>query len=218
MTLYQALYDFAQNGYTLVNDIDNYDDYDKENLQTFFLNVSESAQLLTLISEKELAQVPLSEEEQLFLESLVVKQSYSPGCGGSPSFEEMWDGWYMHLIYGRDESPAVIADVHTNPNNDPSSALYPPRVLHVGTGPASALLMIVDIGEGPALHVGPAFAYYEFAEEGFPPVRLDDQIWRQRFTQANTYPTAPAWVDSFRIAANKPVTPFALPRHDQHSE
>jgi hypothetical protein len=215
--LYQALYDFAQNGYSLVSNIDGYYGEDKDTLQTFFLNVSESAQILGLISEKELAQVPLSEEEQLFLESLVVKQSYAPGCGGA-SFEEMWDGWYMHLIYGPDESPAIIADVHTNPTNDPDSVLYPPRVLHVGTGPASALFMIVDTGEGPALHVGPAFAYYEFAEEGFPPVRLDDQLWRQRLTQADDYPTAPAWVHSFRITTAEPVEPFALPRHDDYSE
>jgi hypothetical protein len=213
--LYQVLYDFAQNGYTLVSNIDNYNSKNKADLQTFFLNVSESAQILTLISEKELAQQPLSNEEHLFLESLVIKQNYAPGCGGA-SFEEMWDGWYMHMIYGQDESPSIIADVHTNPNNEPGNALYPPRVLHVGTGPASALLMILDTGEGPALHVGPAFAYYEFAEEGFPPVRLNDQLWRQRFTQADTYPTGPAWVDSFRIAADEPVTPFGLPTHDQH--
>jgi len=146
----------------------------------------------------------------------VVQQVYTYGCGGTPSFEEMWDGWYMHLIYGKDESPAVIADVHTNPTNDPASALYPPRVLHAGTGPASALFMIVDAGEGPALHVGPAFAYYEFAEEGYPFVRLDDQLWRQRFTQSSTYPQPPAWVESFRIAADGPVSPFSPPTHDQH--
>ena len=101
--------------------------------------------------------MPLREEEQLFLESLVMKQTYAFGCGGA-TFEEMWDGWYMHLIYGPDESPAIIADVHTNSTHDPGNALYPPCVLHAGAGPASALFTIVDTGEEPALHVEPAFA------------------------------------------------------------
>ena len=209
--LYQALYDFAQNGATMIGSID--DDFrSKANLQTFFANVMESAQLLAQISEKELAQVPLTEEERLFLESLVIKQDYSPGCGGA-TFEEMWDGWYMHLIFGRDESPALIADIHTNPTNDPSSTLYPPRVLHVGTGPAAAMFMIVDMGEGPTLHVGPAFTYYEFAEEGFPPVRLTDQIWRDSLQDQSNYPTAPNWVNTFRISVNAPVPAFAIPKH-----
>ena len=211
---YQALYDFAQSGYTAVNSIDN--GFDTEPLQTFFMNVSQSAQLLSLISEKELAREPLSEQEQLFLKSLVIEQEIDVmGCGG-PSFEEMWDGWYMHLIYGKDETPAIIADVHTNPNTDRNSALYPPRVLHVGTGPATAMLMIVDSDEGPTLYVGPTFSYYEFAEEGFPPVRLNDQQWREFLGQAeaNNYPQAPPWVNAFRITVEQPPTPFALPSHD----
>ncbi len=215
--LYQALYDFAQNGSTLVDSLDGYDNKRKEPLQDYFENVAESAQLLAEISEKELAQTPLTTEEQQFLASLVVKQSYNPGCGGV-SFEEMWDGWYTHLIYGKDESPAIIADMHTNPTNDSTSALYPPRVLHVGTGPATVMLMIVDAGEGPALHVGPAFAYYEFAEEGFPPVRLNDQQWREALKQESDYPTAPSWVNSFRITVDTPPMPFALPQHNQVNE
>ncbi len=210
--LYQALYEFAQNGQALISLIDKNFPNESEQLQTYFTDVAESAQLLTIISEKELAQTPLSEAERTFLESLVIKQDYSPGCGG-PTFEEMWDGWYMHMIYGKDETPAIIADVHTNPTNDPGSALYPPRVLHVGTGPAVALFMIVDLGDGPALHVGPAFAYFEFAEEGFPPVRLNDQQWREMLTQEDTAPGAPTWVASFRIPVDVPAEPFEIPSH-----
>lgn len=215
--LYQALYDFAQSGYKMVNNLNDFHGTNQEILQDFFLDISESAQMLSLISEKELAQVPLTETEQLFLESLVIKQRYAPGCGGA-SFEEMWDGWYTHMIYGQDESPAIIADIHTNPNNDPNSALYPPTVLHVATGSAAALFMIVETDAGPTLHVGPAFTYYEFIEEGFPPVRLNDQLWRERLTQMDKYPTAPTWVGTFRLTTDAPVGPFALPTHDEYLE
>ncbi|MCP5099316.1 MAG: DUF3160 domain-containing protein, partial [Chloroflexi bacterium] len=210
--LYQALHEFAQNGLALTSLMDISFSRDIAELQIYFANVSESALLLATISQKELDGTLITDDERRFLESIVIKQDYGPGCGGA-SFEEMWDGWYMHMIFGEDESPALIADVHTNPTNDPSSALYPPRVLHVGTGPAATLLMLVDMGDGPALHVGPAFTYYEFAEEGFPPVRINDDEWRQALTQAQTYPTAPEWVDSFRITVNSPPTPFELPRH-----
>ena len=210
---YAALFDFAQSGQAMVEKaLPIYDSLGTQ-LNTYFQNVSETAVLLTVISEKELAGIDLTIEEQDFLASIVKKQAFGAGCVG-PTFEEMWDGWYMHMIYGKDESPALIADVHTNPTNDPSSALYPPRVLHVATGPTAALLMIVDTADGPTLHIGPAFSYYEFAEPGFPPVRLTDEIWRERLTRYGDYPEAPAWVASFRLPLNNPPLSFALPTHD----
>ena len=131
------------------------------------------------------------------------------GCGG-PTFEEMWDGWYSHLFFRKDESPALIADVHTNPNNDLASSLYPPRVLHAATGPVSALLFIVETDEGKQLYIGPAFSYYEVIESGFPPVRLNDEEWHSRLA-SEPYPDAPAWTDSFRIAADQQPAPLRLP-------
>jgi hypothetical protein len=211
---------FGQQGESLLQAIEQgftpRDGLDLERLRTYFSNVTEAALLLVSISEKELSGLARTAEEQLFLKSLVMEQAYAPGCGGV-SFEEMWDGWYMHLIYGKDESPALIADVHTNPNNDPTSALYLPRVLHVGTGPTAALLMIVETVDGPTLFVGPAFAYYEFVETGFPPVRLNDAQWRDRLTNSAEYPMAPTWVQSFRFTADDPPTPFALPAHTNSS-
>lgn len=217
--LYQALAAYALRGKQLLQTIDasavESAQVDLATLEQYFVNVAESATALATISEKELAGVPLTATEDNFLKSLVMVQEYTLGCGGA-SFEEMWDGWYMHLIYGKDDSPALIVDVHTNPNNDPQSALYPPRVLHVGTGPATAMLMIVDTAAGPTLFVGPVYAYYEFAEEGFPPVRLNDEAWRTRLAEPAHYPAAPAWVSSFRLAVDTPSEPFALPKHEEY--
>lgn len=211
--LYQALFDFAQSGRALTMS-QPIGSHIRNQLETYFENLSESATLLTTISEKELAGAELTVEEIGFLKGLVKKQAYFAGCGGA-SFEEMWDGWYMHMVYGGDESPALIADVHTNPTNDPASALYPSRVLHVGTGPAVAMLMIIETADGPTLHVGPAFSYYEFAEEGFPPVRLNDELWRKRLQSAVSYPQPPDWVSSFRVSVEKPSDPFEIPRHHE---
>ncbi len=109
-----------------------------------------------------------------------------------------------------DGNPALIADVHTNPNDDPSSGLYPSRVLHAATGPAVPLFLIVDTDEGPTLYVGPAFSYFELVEEGYPPVRLTDEEWRGRLS-ADPYPAAPAWTTSFRVASDRQPAWLELP-------
>ena len=112
-----------------------------------------------------------------------------------------------------DDNPALVADVHTNPTNDPRSVLYPPRVLHAATGSVSPIFLIADKGNGPTLYVGPAFSYYEVVETGDsnnPPARLTDYTWQERLQQP-TYPTPPDWTNSFRIPAAQPPTYLHLP-------
>jgi len=164
---------------------------------------SVSAQLQTL-AEKELRLEEFTAEEELFLRSIVVLKEdlQIAGCGG-PTFEEQWNGWYMALFYQRDDNPALIADVHTNPTNDPTHPLYPPRVLHAATGPLAPLFFIVDTDEGSMLYVGPAFTYYEVVTTGDTTQaapRLNDEEWRTQL-QLGNYPAAPAWTSTFRLTS-----------------
>ena len=212
---YTGLHDYAQAGYAALGALDA-TTVGLSELQViaeariYFNNVMEIAAQLETLAEKELEQIAFSPDEELFLRSIMVQQDVNvAGCGG-PTFEEMWDGWYSHLFFRKDESPALIADVHTNPNNDLASSLYPPRVLHAATGPVSALLFIVETDEGKQLYIGPAFSYYEVIESGFPPVRLKDEEWHSRLA-SEPYPDAPAWTDSFRIAADQQPAPLRLP-------
>jgi len=143
-------------------------------------------------------------EEQIFLRSIVVRKENMEfvGCGG-PTFEDQWNGWYTLLFYQRDDNPALIADVHTNPTNDPTHPLYPPRVLHAATGPLAPLFFIVDTDEESTLYVGPAFTYYELVTTGDTAQaapRLTDEEWRNQLRQG-AYPPAPTWTDSFRLTA-----------------
>lgn len=180
----------------------------------YFAGVTQIAEQLQLLAEKELRQVPFTAEEELFLKSIVVRQNVNvAGCGG-PTFEDKWNGWYSRLFYQRDENPAVIADVHTNPTNDSSSSLYPPRVMHVATGPTAAILFLLETEEGTTLYVGPAFTYFEVIEVGTgtaSPSRLTDVVWRERLSQT-PYPDVPAWVQSFRLPVTAPAVPLTLPR------
>jgi hypothetical protein len=169
-----------------------------ENLTVYYTRLANVAAQLQRMAEKELRLEPFTEEEVVFLKSVVVRQEDMSGNCGEPPYQDKWDGWYMKLFWARDKSPAMIVDVQTNPNNDPDSPLYPPGVLHVGVGPVATLLFIADTDEGPTLYVGPAFTYFETVEFGWPPTRLTDLEWEARLA-SSTYPQPPAWTGSFRL-------------------
>jgi hypothetical protein len=176
----------------------------------YFAKIMPIAERLKGMAEKELRLEPFSAEEAKFLKEVVIRQVEEGGCAG-PVVQ--WTGWYRDLFYDSnvpDGDPALIADVHTNPNDDPSSGLYPPRVLHVATGPAVPIFLIVDTDEGPTLYVGPAFTYFEAIEEGTLPVRLTDEEWQARLS-SDPAPSAPAWTASFRQPAAQPSTWLQLP-------
>lgn len=173
-----------------------------ERVLPYFQRVMDVAQMLQGMAEKELRLEEFSAEEELFLRSIMVAKDVDVvGCGG-PTFEDVWDGWYRGLFYAKDDNPALIADIHTNPTNDPSSPLYPPRVLHVATGPIVPVFFIVDTDEGTALYVGPAFSYYEITTQGdqsVPAPRLNDEEWRAQLDQGVSFPAPPDWTASFRL-------------------
>ncbi|MEM7029310.1 MAG: DUF3160 domain-containing protein [Chloroflexota bacterium] len=181
-----------------------------ERLFIYFNQVMAVMAQLETLAHKELANEPFTTDEEMFLKSIVRRQIHQGmGCGGS-TIEEHWDGWYPTLFYAVDNNPAVIADVHTNPNNDPMSSLYPPGVLHVASGPVVPIVLIVDTGDDTAMYVGPSFTYYEFVEGGFPPVRLTDDDWRARL-DAPPYPAPPAWTTPFRRSATDETEMLNLP-------
>ena len=167
-----------------------------------------------MLAEKELRREPFTADEEAFLKSIVRYQTETvSGLCGAPPLRELWDGWYMDLFYYEDDNPAVIADVHTSANNDPRSALYPPRVLHVATGQVAPLFFLVDTGEGTTLYVGPAFTYYEVTESGYPPTRLTDQEWRRRLAEDKSL-RGPVWTSSFRLPASASQETLTLPGRD----
>jgi hypothetical protein len=206
---YAALRDYAQAGSALFAGLPGSafpedSGFIRRVVANFALLESAATQLGTL-ADKELRLQPFTGDEEAFLKNTTVYQM--PNSGSYP-MPPTWDGWYPNLFYNGDVTPALIADVHTNPENDPMSPLYPPRVLHVATGPVAALLFIANTDEGRATYVGPAYTYYETVEQGFPPVRLTDEDWKGRLA-AFQRPAPPAWTGSFRLAADHPPTLLA---------
>ncbi|NJP06553.1 MAG: DUF3160 domain-containing protein [Chloroflexaceae bacterium] len=164
---------------------------------TYFRHLEAVAQMLQAIAEKELQLIPLTPEEEAFLKDTAVLQYINLACAEG----QEWNGWYPQLFPWEDEHPAVIADIHTNPNTDPE--LSPPGVLHVGTGPVAAIIFVAETDEGATMYVGPSFTYYDVLETGFPPHRLTDEDWKERL-QTNPLPEPPAWTASFRVPTNEP--------------
>lgn len=201
---YAAIRDYAQAGQALFEYLDpgGFTESGQAVHQAavvYFDNLESIAGQLQTLAEKELKQKPFSAEEERFLKSIAIRQLETVRRGCAVVTEEQWSGWYLDLFPWRDESPVLIADVHTNLNSDPSfPALYPPSVLHVATGPVATMVFIGDTDEGPTMYVGPAFTYYEVVEEGFPPVRLTDEDWVRRL-ESDPRPTPPGWTGSFRV-------------------
>lgn len=199
---YRALYDYARAGYEALSAVPANTgpgwQYQRTRALDYFQNVMDVAAQLKTLAEKELALEEFTAEEKLFLKSVVVrKKNDAQGCGG-PAF--VFDGWYTGLFYNEDESPALIADVHTNPNT--RAPLAPPRVLHVATGLVVPLCLVADTDEGAVTYVGPAFTFYDVIEEGNPPVRLTDEDWKKRLAEGRQ-PAHPEWTSSFLESAGQ---------------
>jgi hypothetical protein len=166
----------------------------------YFTDLEAIAGQLKSIAEQELAHQPLNDDQNAFLKNIAA-QNWVQNCGGGYDMSG-WSGWYTKLFpfqSGKDKNPALVADIATNPNDDPASPLYPPGVLHVGTGPVAAVVIMADTGDGDvALYVGPGFTYFETVETGSPPTRLTDAVWNDQLFSNNRLP-APAWTSAFRL-------------------
>ena len=143
--------------------------------------INESGRFIT-ISTEELAGKPLTPDEVAFLKSLV--QTSGGLCGGP-----VYTGWYYNQLmsisylagYVADLDSQCIADVATFP---PGDTVYPPQILHVGTGNVNALVAIFPLTNGTLVTgVGPIFSYYEFPLIGTK--RLNDKEWIQMLSQSN---------------------------------
>jgi len=141
--------------------------------------------MLKGISEKELENENLSNEQNEFLKTILETLEYG---SGPPKFE----GWYPKLYFG---SPAgcidddgLVADIftHHEGGGDPGG------VLHQGVRNPNLLYIVVDSGKDLMMYAGPVFSYYEFeTEKG----RFTDTGWQRQIF--DDLPPRPDWTASF---------------------
>ncbi|MBL8681011.1 MAG: DUF3160 domain-containing protein [Myxococcales bacterium] len=102
------------------------------------------------------------------------------------------DGGWLYDLYEphrtMDEARAVVADVHTAPEDEHGSPAG--FVLHVGTAAPQAMIVIAGPRGRERAYLGYAYGYRERVTRNFQ--RLTDQEWRAHIGDAQ----APAWTAS----------------------
>jgi hypothetical protein len=180
----------------------------QSNQLAFLTNFAIQVSTLESISEKELAQQPLSLEETDFLKNVVELVS-------AYSNYRQWNGWYPKLFYTPYNFPtmfaippcdlwdALVTDVHTDAP-DPLFSGDPGAVIHEGIANVNLLLIAVDNGPDRMVYAGPVLSHYEFEMPGVN--RLTDAEWKTRVLSGEK-PPQPEWTRSYLVPGNIPIPP-----------
>lgn len=138
---------------------------------------------LIQVTDKELRGEKLTEQEYRTIEYMGSSIEYFTLSVIDPDLH--LDNW--SLVQGPDKSIAVVADIYTrnvmgcNKNG----------ILHVATGNANNIYVVVEIEGNLYLTRGATFSYYEFVQ----PLdkRLTDEEW-QKMLEENKAPAVPGWM------------------------
>jgi hypothetical protein len=157
-----------------------------EELEGKFESFEETLTNLKQISEKELRNEKLTEDEYDSIRSIggTIEYLTLSVMTGQP------DTW--ELVNESDRDMACIADVHTGGN----------KVLEEGVGHANEILVIVPVEGKLVLTRGAVFSYYEFTYPSSD--RLTDEKW-QTMVNAGRVPAQPLWTSSFLLTNAKRV-------------
>jgi len=132
---------------------------------------------LKIISEKELMQKPLTDEEDKLIWNI----------GANLASMKSFPSEIMEKIgSSTDEKIDLVADVHTDPNTK--------QVLEEGVGSPFNIWVIIEDGKGKRLCRGAVFSYYEFKHPMGD--RLTDEEW-QEMQKRKKRPSQPGWTTSF---------------------
>lgn len=149
---------------------------------------------LEVIASRELSGTPLTEEELIFLKTMI---NHFMASGPSVS------GWINDLLFpGMDmwDFDFTVADVHTQPT-EPGGAVVG-NVLHVGNGKINLAVVIAPNsadGNGQTCYVGPVGAFHTTVRNNFE--RLDDDAWEKMFLEG-AVPPRPDWAYAYLADIN----------------
>ncbi|GAG85276.1 unnamed protein product, partial [marine sediment metagenome] len=132
---------------------------------------------LKIISEKEINNVSLDDEEYKFIWNVGKNLA---------SLKELPSEILEKITSDTDEKMEIVADVHTDVNTG--------QVLEEGVGSPFNLYVIINDERGMRICRGAVFSYYEFKHPMED--RLTDEKW-QKMGEKNDRPNQPDWVRSF---------------------
>jgi len=145
--------------------------YLDEVVKSKFEEFSNLLDALMRISEAEIKEIELNEMDFQLIHNI----------GGTLENLESFPG--ADYTTETDESAALIADVHTDPNTK--------QVLEVANDVPALLYTTIEINKKPQIFIGAIYDYYEFLQ----PIsgRLTDEEWQQ----LSPKPQKPEWVEFF---------------------
>jgi hypothetical protein len=134
-------------------------------------NLEQVLERLVKISEKELQNEELSEEDYDFIESF------------GEELEDVIDG-----VEKEYQKTTIVADVHTDPDSG--------NVLEEGVGYVDMIVVAYKLPDGRIIMgAGPVMTYYEFEQPMSE--RLTDESWREMLE--NSSPSKAEWTSSFSV-------------------
>jgi hypothetical protein len=158
-------------------------------LAAYFDGLEKAARRLGGMASKERRGIDFSKEDLAFVNDTVTMRQVPAGCTTS----SVPDGWYPKLFFDqsdvRDFKPTIV-DIHTQPHGGGGNSVG--RVLHVGTGAARPMVVVVDGcggARGARAFVGLVSSYYEKITGGFD--RMTDQRWAAELVASPPPPDVP---------------------------
>ncbi|MCR4903813.1 MAG: DUF3160 domain-containing protein [Butyrivibrio sp.] len=188
--VYSRFINLANNTKDGLDTLGMLDSEDKDNLQL----LSDMAQQLLTISEKELICENLTDDEYEFIRNYGGNLEHFWHTVNEDSVEE--------LIYSEQAPCPVIADIATDPNGS---------VLEVGSGYANNIYVVVPVEGELRICRGSVYSFYQFEQ----PIseRLTDSEWRNKissyylddnynYVENDDIQLQPEWTRSYRAVAN----------------
>ena len=189
----------AENTLEKLYSIPSYEEWVKESFKIYFDNLAGVADTISIIAQKELDNVGLTEDDKNFLKRILYNNPEQV-CGGPAHV-----GWYPSLFFNDwdqaefHKEDYLVADYHTSPT-DAAGALVG-WVKHAGTGKIDLMIMNTKLPNGKNVaFVGPVLSYHEFTTTNF--IRLTDQDWKDQFL---TQSTRPEWTNIYLADVNGDV-------------
>lgn len=152
-------------------------DLDIEGISEKIKEFEELLDKLKIISEKEISNTPLDNEEYELIWNIGSRLA---------SLKEFPSQILEKITSDTDEKMEIVVDVHTDVNTG--------QVLEEGVGTPFNIYVIIDSARGVRIYRGAVFSYYEFKHTMED--RLTDEKW-QEMGENRERPNQPDWVRSF---------------------
>ena len=189
--LYSSLKNFSVKMKEIIQPLTFTQDYFKILITQYCDNLSGTCDTLSGIASKELNNIPFSNQDKVFLQSMLRYNSTD---------YYVYDGWYYKMFFdsyvNNDNEQFIkknfiVADIHTCSTDEFGDMVG--WVKHVGTGKINLGVFTVKNPENISLaYVGPLYSYYDYTTTNF--LRLTDGVWDSTYLALSLRPD---WVNLY---------------------